>query len=34
VLTRGEPLPWAAVGVLAAWAVACGTAAARWFRWE
>jgi ABC-2 type transport system permease protein len=34
VLTRGEPLPWAAVGVLAAWAVACGAAAARWFRWE
>jgi ABC-2 type transport system permease protein len=34
VLTRGEPLPWTAVGVLAAWAVACGTAATRWFRWE
>ena len=34
VLTRGEPLPWTAVGVLAAWAVACGAAATRWFRWE
>lgn len=34
VLTRGEPLPWSAVGVLALWAVVCGTAAARWFRWE
>jgi ABC-2 type transport system permease protein len=34
VLERGEPLPWAAVAVLLAWAVACGAAAARWFRWE
>jgi ABC-2 type transport system permease protein len=34
VLARGEPLSWAAVGVLALWAVLGGAAAARWFRWE
>jgi ABC-2 type transport system permease protein len=25
---------WSALGVLGAWAVAAGAAAARWFRWD
>ncbi|WP_103529284.1 ABC transporter permease [Streptomyces sp. SM12] len=34
VLQHGGPLPWDRLAVLAAWAVACTAAAARWFRWE
>ncbi|MGH3326761.1 MAG: ABC transporter permease [Streptomycetales bacterium] len=34
VLERGEALPWGSVGILAAWAVAAGTAATATFRWE
>ncbi len=34
VLRDGDPLPWAAVGVLTTWAVVAGALAARTFRWE
>jgi ABC-2 type transport system permease protein len=34
VLRDGSGLPWAAVGVLVAWAAAAGVLAARTFRWE
>ncbi|MFC8918178.1 ABC transporter permease [Streptomyces sp. NPDC057116] len=34
VLRGGAPMPWGAVGVLAAWAVLGLGAAARFFRWE
>nr|WP_240477234.1 ABC transporter permease [Jiangella muralis] len=34
VLADGAGLPWGSVAVLAAWALAGLTAAARWFRWE
>jgi ABC-2 type transport system permease protein len=34
VLADGAGTPWAALGVLAAWAVLGFAAAARWFRWE
>jgi ABC-2 type transport system permease protein len=34
VLLRGDPLPWVAAGILAAWAAAGIAVAARTFRWE
>ncbi|MBW1602866.1 ABC transporter permease [Streptomyces sp. JJ66] len=34
VLQDGAVLPWADVGLLAAWAAVALAAAARWFRWE
>jgi ABC-2 type transport system permease protein len=34
VLQQGAGMPWADLGVLAAWAVVALAAAARWFRWE
>lgn len=34
VLADGAAIPWDGIGILAAWAAAGFTAAARWFRWD